>query len=144
MRVLPILIKTYNKLDIMEDFDSAEYASLSVLWTFLVLPSPRTCVDKYVSFLQNGDRYCRRECEPAQKCGPVPIPAEHLGPCRSCDYYGHNCEVGEGGDGVSVGAGHLLLYVSAIQSGKQCGSASEFNEICIAEFTRERSFVWPE
>ena len=43
--------------------------------------------------------------------------------CRWCDFSGENCQVREAGEGVRTG--NFLLYVSAIQAGRKCSSASK-------------------
>lgn len=67
------------------------------------------------SFLIDNKRYCRGDCVPERKCGPVTVPQEHLKPCQRCDDRGHNCEVVPASS-PELGAADsdLVLYVSAV------------------------------
>ncbi|XP_028966877.1 leishmanolysin-like peptidase [Galendromus occidentalis] len=82
----------------------------------------RRCPEDKVFFLPGEqNQYCRDKCEEVSLCGEVPVPREHLAPCRTCNSYGRNCHTHEeefdreGG----VADADFVLYVSAIE-GEKC------------------------
>ncbi|XP_022659572.1 leishmanolysin-like peptidase isoform X2 [Varroa jacobsoni] len=90
----------------------------------------RRCPEDKVFFVQGDPTpFCRERCEAVSLCGEVPVPAEHLGPCRVCNFSGLNCQVlpdeatNEAARNVTVQKGvpdaDFVLYVSAIE-GEKC------------------------